>query len=1095
MKKFLLSALLMLLCTAGLFAQVTTSSITGSVKDSKGEPLIGATVKATHQPSGSLYGASTNVEGRFTIPNTRIGGPYTIEVSYIGYQTQTFANVNLKLGETYIVNSTLAQSGTALQEVVVETDRVTLLNSARTGAATNVGTREIQTLPTISRSITDYTRLTPQGNSNGNSFGGRDNRYNNLQVDGANLNNNFGLSSDPLPGGGAQPISIEAYDQISINIAPFDVRQSGFTGAGINAVTKSGTNTFHGSAYTYYRDQSFLGTHVGDQDISSQIVDSKTVTYGATLGGPIIKNKLFFFLNYEQEEGTRPGVTWNPTGGTGSGNTSEVPVADLRSVSEYLSSKFGYNTGAYQSFPNFRSENKKFLVKLDWNINQAHRLTAKYSDLSALEDVQLNNTSVPNGGGFSVTGRTGTLSRLPYNRFSTQAMSFENSNYYFDNTVRTGTLELNSTFGSRFSNQLLGAVTKTGSPRSWNSNFFPSVDIFDGEGNNYIHVGTDPYTLNNNVSNDTYSITDNFTYYAGNHTFTAGGTYEYQYVGNQYMPAAGGYYVFNSLSDFLTDKSPVYFAQTISQTSDPAPFAAELKIGQLGLYAQDEINFQKGLKVTVGIRADKPFYHEDPSENSAVSALSFYDQDGNLKNYSTGIWPKSRMLVSPRLGFRWDAFENNSLIVRGGTGIFTGRIPFVFLTNIPSNSGVIQYGAAITNAATLAKIKLSSDPNAYANLLTTPGTPSVPSNVVFADRDFKFPQVWRSNLAIEKTFGNGFNLTLEGLYTRDVNGVRMRNANMKAANGVIVEGDHTRERFVATADRSLNPRVTTAIVLENTDKPGYATSLTAQLSKNFTSGFYGMLAYTYTNAKDITANPGSTASSVWNSNPNVGTSNAQELGYSQYAVPHRIIGAFSYRKEYLKHFASTLSFFYEGSHLGNYSFVVNGDLNNDGNSSADLMYIPRNSSEINFEAYTSNGVTYTVQQQEEAFEKFINNTPYLKNHRGEYAERNAALIPWFNRVSMRFMQDFFIETGANNTKHTLQLSVDVQNLPNLLNRSWGIQERYITNNPLVYRSINAENEPVYRLQNINNTLVTNPYENTISTSSTYSIQVGARYLF
>ncbi|WP_181306128.1 carboxypeptidase regulatory-like domain-containing protein [Rufibacter sp. XAAS-G3-1] len=1099
MKKFLLSTLLMLLCTAGLFAQVTTSSITGSVQDTKGEALIGATVKATHQPSGTIYGASTNTEGRFTIPSARIGGPYTIEVSYIGYQNQVFSNVSLKLGETYIVNSNLAESGTALQEVVVETDRMTVLNSARTGAATNVGTREIQTLPTISRSITDYTRLTPQGNANGNSFAGRDNRYNNIQVDGANLNNNFGLSSDPLPGGGAQPISIEAYDQISINIAPFDVRQANFTGAGINAVTKSGTNTFHGSAYTYYRNQDFLGSRVGTRDISSQIIDAKTNTYGFTLGGPIIKNKLFFFLNGEIEDGTRPGITWSPTGGSGSGNISRTTVEDLQAVSNYLQTKFGYNPGSYDNFPNFRSENKKLLVKLDWNITDAHRLTAKYSDLMAIEDVALNSTSVPNGGGFSVTGSTSGITRLPYGRFSNQSMAFENSNYFFENRVRTGTLELNSNFGGKMSNQLLGTISKITGPRKFNGPFFPSVDIFDGQGGNYISLGTDPYTLNNDVINDVYSITDNFSYYAGNHTITAGGTYEYQRVGNQFMAAAGGYYAFNSLDDFLNDRSPVFYTRTRSLTNDPAPYAADLKIGQLGFYLQDEINLSQGFKLTVGIRADKPIYLEKPLENTAVSALKFFDRYGDTTHYSTSTWPKSRWLFSPRVGFRWDVFDNNTLVVRGGTGIFTGRIPFVFLTNGPQNSGVIQYSPTVTDPATLSKIKLSNDPAAYDNLLPAAPGATIPSNLVFMDPEFKFPQVWRTNLAVEKTFGNGFNLTLEGLFTKELNGVRLRNANLKAPTGVILEGDNSRVRYFnnTNAERRLNPGIATALVLENAEKAGYSTSLTAQLSKTFSSGFYGMLAYTYTKATEVTANPGSTATSVYNSNPNVGTSNEEELGLSQYATPHRVIAAVSYRKEYLNRFASTLSFFYEGSTLGNYSFIVNGDLNADGNNATDLMYIPRNTSsaEINFEQYTSNGITFTPQQQAAAFEQFISNSPYLREHRGEYAERNAALRPWYNRLDMRFLQDFFITTGAKNVKHTLQFSVDVLNLPNLLNSEWGIQERVLTNNPLTFRSINANNQPVYRMQAINNRLVTTPFERTISTASTYSIQLGLRYNF
>ncbi len=1255
----MLLALTMVLSSQYSWAQVTTSSITGYVKDAKGEALIGATVKATHQPSGTVYGAATNVEGRFNIPNVRIGGPYLLEVSYIGFQTKSYNGIDLKLGQPYVLNATLSDSGTELQEVVVSADRASVFNSTKTGAATNVSSQQIATLPTISRSITDFTRTTPQ--ASGNSFAGRDARYNNIQVDGANLNNNFGLSNDPLPGGGAQPISLDAYEAISVNIAPYDVRQSGFTGAGINAVTKSGTNTFKGSAYTYYRNQDFLGTKVGDNDISNSITDSKNQTIGGTLGGPIIKNKLFFFLNGEYEKGSKPGITWSPKGGSGIGNVSETSIDSLKKFSDILKSKYGYETGAYDNFPNFENKNRKILGKIDWNINAIHKLTLKYSDFENTNDVALNATSVPNGGGFTPTGAKSSVSRLPYSRFSNNSMAFANSSYGFKDAVKTGTLELNSNFGGKMANQFLATVSKIETVRTFPGGVFPTIDIFDGKGGNYMSAGMDPYTYNNEVVNDIYSITDNFTYYLGKHTFTAGGSYEYQHVGNMFMAASNGYYVYSSLDDFAKDRAPAYYAYTYSLVPGVKnPFSAELKVGQLGLYAQDEVQVNDALNVTFGVRADKAIYHEQPIANPEINKLQLYNKHGELSTYNSGNWPKSPILLSPRVGFRWDVLSDKSLVLRGGTGLFTGRIPFVFLTNMPTNSGMYQFGGAIKDAATLSTIHFSADPDAYADLFPKTAGTSVPSNIVLMDPDFKFPQVIRTNLAVDKELGNGFTLTLEGLYTKDVNGVKMRNANLQEATGQIIEGDNTRPRFVdingdnkvdakdrsfnpntntaivlentnkgyssaltamlsksfangfygsvaynftyakevtanpgsqassvwnsnpnvgtsnaeelgnivlmdpdfkfpqvirtnlavdkelgngftltleglytkdvngvkmrnanlqeATGqiiegdntrprfvdingdnkvdakDRSFNPNTNTAIVLENTNK-GYSSALTAMLSKSFANGFYGSVAYNFTYAKEVTANPGSQASSVWNSNPNVGTSNAEELGYSQYGVPHRVVANLSYKKAYANHFASTLSIFYEGSNQARYSYVVNGDLNGDGNSSTDLMYIPRNASEMNFEQYTDNNIVYSVAQQEEAFEQFINNSSYLKNHRGEYAERNAALTPWYNKLDVRFMQDFYIETGKNKTKHTLQFTADILNAANLINKNWGIQQRYIINNPLAFRSINGDGEPVYRMKQINDKLVTDQFEKNISTASTWSMQLGLRYSF
>lgn len=1087
MKKFLLSFIL-LLGTIIVHAQVTTSSMTGTVTDNE-TTIPGASIKATHVPSGTVYGTSTNNDGKFSIYGMRVGGPYKVEVTYVGYNPVTYSDISLRLGESFQLNVNLSQDTRELDEIVITANAG--IKVVKTGASTSISNREINTLPTISRSITDFTRLTPQ--SNGNSFGGRDARYNNIQIDGANLNNNFGLSNDPLPGGGAQPISLDAYDQISVNIAPYDVRQSGFTGAGITATTKSGTNTFHGSAYTFFRNQSFIGKKVGDSRID--VSDSKNNVYGLTLGGPIIKNKLFFFVSGEYEKGERPGVTFKPTGGQGSGNTSTTTVEDLQRVSDFLRNQYGYNPGAFDQFPNFTSSNHKILGKIDWNINDNHKLTVKYSDFVGNDDQLLNRTSVPNGGGFSVTGATGTLSRLPYDRFGNNSMAFANSNYGFKNITRSGTAELNSKLGSNMSNQLLLTFTRNKSTRTFDGGVFPSVDIFNGQGGNFLSFGMDPYTNNNDVVNDIYSVTDNFTYNTGKHTITAGVSYEYQKVGNMFMAGSNSYYVYNTLDDFLNQRSPVYYAYTYSLVpGQKNVYSAELKIGQLGIYVQDEFDIASNFKLTYGIRGDLPIYLEKPLENPAIQQLQFYDKNGQLTSYN-GNWPKSKLLLSPRAGFRWDVLKDESLIVRGGTGIFTGRIPFVWLTNMPTNSGMYQFGASIrTGDPRLNNIVFNPNPDAYASLFPTEAGTSVPSNIVLMDPDFKFPSVFRSNLAVERNLGNGFVASVEALYSRDINAIRMFNANNNPTDRTIYEGDLQRPGYSSSNARNLNS-LNTAIVLANSDKKGYSTSLTAQLTKNFHNGLYGSVAYTYTKAKEITANPGSQASSVWNLNPNVGTSNAQELGLSQYAIPHRIVGSVSYRKEYAKNFASTLSLFYEGSHQGNYSFIVNGDVNGDGNSSADLMYIPRDANDIIFSDIlgSNDNVLFTAQQQAEAFDSFISNSSYLKKHRGEFAGRNAALLPWFNRVDLRFLQDFYIQAGER--RHTLQFSVDILNFTNMLNKNWGVKNLYVTNNPLRFRSVNEEGRPVYQLQQLDGQLVNEVFMDDISTNSTWSMQLGLRYIF
>ncbi len=1095
---------LMLFCNSGVFAQVTSSSMTGTIKDAKGA-LPGATVKATHLPSGTVYTTATNQEGLYNLPGMRIGGPYKVEISFIGLSSSTFDQITLQLGQPYILNTTLAESGVQLKEVSVVSSRV--IASAKTGASTNINRNALATLPTISRSITDFTRLTPQ--STGTSFAGRDNRYNNTTVDGANLNNTFGTSRDALPGGGAQPISIEAYDEISVNISPFDVKQSGFTGAGIYAVTKSGTNTFHGSAYTFYRDQSFNGNYIGDNYIGNNVAKSKTNIYGFTLGGPIIKNKVFFFANFETEKSTNPGIAYYPTGGSGTGNKSATTVADLQTVSSYLSTKYGYNTGGYDNFPAFAPKNTKFLAKIDWNINDKNKFTVKYSYLNATSDQPINGNSVANNGSytpFNATTGTAFASRtnLPNSRYSLNSIAFENSNYGFKNLVTTGTAELNSSISSKVSNQLLLAFKRYDNPRTFKGSIFPTVDIFNGTNSNYITAGMDPFTNNNEVIDNTTSLTDNLTYYAGKHTLTGGVNYEYQRIGNSFMPGSNSAYIYNALNDFLTDKPPIYYTYTYSLIPGQSKvFSANLKIGQLSLYAQDEFNVTNNFKVTYGIRADKPNYLQDPVENPQITALQLPDMNGNLKSYNTGKWPTSKILLSPRAGFRASLLSDNSLVLRGGLGIFTGRIPYVFLTNSPSNTGMYQFGAVATPAQ-LAQIKFSADPAAYANLFPQSAGTAVQSSTVVLDPNYKFPQVFRTDFALEKNLGNGFVATFEGLYTKDINATRMRNANLKAPTGILNEGDLSRVRYIGTGtnnavqtiDNRIYPAYTSIIVLENTNK-GYSAALTGQLTKSFQSGFNFTVAYTYTVSKEVTANPGSTAASVWNSNPNVGTSNDLELGNSGYYVPHRVIAYGSYKFNYLNHGSTSFGIFYDGEANGSpLSYTINGDLNGDGNS-ADLMYIPKRASELNFSQYTAtvNGVayTYTPQQQQAALEQFINNSPYLRKHRGQFAQRNAAFAPWYNRVDAKINQDFFIRSGSQT--HTLEITASVLNLPNLLSKYWGIQQTTTYINPLTYISIDNNGVPTYNMRQLNGTLVNNPFMNVATNSTTWSLLLGAKYIF
>ncbi|HTE11287.1 MAG TPA: carboxypeptidase regulatory-like domain-containing protein [Chitinophagaceae bacterium] len=1094
-----LTFLLALSISTTMQAQVTTSSINGTVTDTKGETLSGATVTAVHQPSGTKYATISKKGGVFNLPGLRSGGPYTVTINFVGYKPQVTENITLTLGDAYNINAEMSTTITDLAAVTITGSR-RRSSADKNGATTNINPRMLATLPTITRSITDFTRITPQ--SNGTSFAGRDNRLNNVTVDGANLNNNFGLSSDLLPGGG-NPIALDAFSEISVNISPYDVKQSGFTGAGVSAITKSGTNTFHGSVYGSYRNQSYNGTNVAGTKLPSPAKTSNKI-YGATFGGPIIKNKLFFFLSGEIEKADQPGVTFSPNGGSKNGTVSNVPIDSMKKLSSYLNSKYGFDPGAYDNYPNFASDNYKVLGKLDWNISNSHKLTLKYSDF--------RNTgySIASQSG-GINGASGQAGIVTYqsSRFGLNALGFNNSNYKTIDKVRSGSFELNSNFHGKFANQLLATITKISSIKDHDGDVFPFADILGqtaGSRNNYLSFGNEPFNGNNNqVINDVYTVTDNFSYFTGKHTVTAGANYEYQRVGNMFMPGSQGYYVYGSLDDFTNNRAPKLFSINYSLVPDQdAVFSANLKVGQLGLYVQDEVNINPRFKLTYGLRIDRPIYPEQPLENPAITALPLYDKNGNVTNYNDGKWPTPKWLFSPRAGFRWDVEGDKTMIVRGGTGIFTGRIPFVYLTNAPSTSGMYTFGALVTS--NLQNFLFDKDPHAYnpfykagldpAIFPKTAGTVAPSGGFAVIDPNFKFPQIWRTNFAIEKQLGNGWNLTLEALYTKDLNNAVMRNANQKATDTVVNVGPgDVRGRFSTNSNtlRRLNAGIANAVVLENTGKGG-SIALTALVTKNFSHGFYGSLAYTYTYASEVTANPGSQAASVWSANPTSGTQNDQQVSYSGFSVPHRIVATLSYRVEYLKHLASTFTFFYDGSSQGTYSYIYNGDINQDGNS-ADLMYIPKDPSEIKFVNLPASGTTpaFTAQQQSDAFFQLVSKDHYLSHHMGQTSERNAARYPFYHRVDFNFQQELFTNIGKN--RNSLIFNASVVNFLNLLNHNWGIRKLLIVNNPLKLVNPVVNGVPTYQMSTFNNDLIRQPYINVSSTSTTWGIQLGVKYLF
>lgn len=1080
MKKSYLLTFMLFCLGFVLNAQITTSSMSGKVV-SNGEAIIGATVLAIHEPSGTQYGTITNVDGRFNLQGMRVGGPYRVEVSYIGYQSAIFKGITLQLGEVYVLNVDLKESAEALDEVVVTAPK----SIAKSGVNTNITERQIATLPTINRSITDFTKLSPYAGS-GSSFAGRDGRYNNITVDGAALNNSFGLSSNNLPGGDAQPISLDAIDQISVNVSPYDVKYSNFTGASINAVTKSGTNEYRGTAYTYQKPKGFVGQTIDGVDVPNADTYRSSI-YGVTIGGPIIKDKLFFFVNGEIENKKSPGILWkaNPNNDGASDdktNMSRTWVGDLKTIGNFVKDKYGYDAGRYENFDDFDSNNWKIMARLDWNISQNHKFTVRLNAVDSKNDQALSPTS-------SVITRTNS------DRYGVDAFAFSNSNYKLHNVVTSITGELNSSFSQNVQNKLLVTYTHIRDARSYNGDAFPYVDIYK-DGKQYMTLGTEIFTPFNEVENNVFSLVDNVNVSLGDHYLTAGISFERQYFMNSYLRGPLGYYRYDSMDDFMNDAKPSLYGITYGYEGKQAP-GSELAFGMGGLYVQDDWSITPNFRLTYGLRLDMPMYFNSLSGNAAIAKEEFVDGT----HVDVSKWPKTQVLFSPRVGFKWDIKGDRSIVLNGGTGIFTGLLPFVWFTNQPSNSGIIQNMVEYTGENVPNDFKFDPDYKntlaKYPDLFPSKASESVPGVIAYVDPKFKMPQVWRTNVSADFQLPANFMLSVGAMYTRDVYNIVQYNMNEAAPTGTYEE--QPGRVYWAKNKYKYNSKSNVVVKLANGDDKGYQYSFDAVLTKKLDFGLSGMIGYTYTMAKDVTANPGSAPNSAWQNNVTVNSLNDPGLSYSLFSVPSRLMGSVAYEIEYAKSMKTTVSLFYTGFNMGRYSYTYYNDMNGDGNAS-DLMYVPATKDEMTFvDVKDKKGNVYSAAEQANDFWNFVENDSYLKDRKGEYVERNASLMSWINRFDFKVAQDFYTKIGAR--RYGIQVSLDILNVGNLFNSKWGayqtcglksydnvrlLKTASAVGSPLTYQ-INADNHDDF----INKTT----WNSTASTSNAWSMQLGVKLTF
>lgn len=1083
--KRLFRVLPLLLLTAlfnGLQAQETTAEIQGIITESVSNPLIGATITAIHQPTGTKYTTTTRKDGRYNLANLRVGGPYTITASYVGYKEEKQTDVYLLIGQSFKADFNLQNSNTEMKEVVVTANRSDkVFNKSRTGSAEVVNRQQIERLPTINRSINDFTRLTPTANSNAtygtSSFAGRANSYNNLTVNGASFNNTFGLAAGLGGQTNSQPISIDALDQIQVNIAPYDVTLGGFTGAGINSVTKSGTNQVKGTVYSYWKSPGLTGLKVGPTKLAKQQFDFNN--RGVSVGGPIIPNKLFFFISGEQERVSTPATSLvaSRNGSSGVG-ISQAKAEDLDALSAFLKTKFGYETGAYENYT-FDTYSDKVTTRFDYNISKKHTLNVNYYYLKSYRNVPPSNSGAPSN------------NRQP----STTAMPFFSSSYIINNNFNIVIAELNSRFSNKLSNKLQIGFNQLRDFRSSPGGLFPLVDIENGAGSSFTAFGYEPFTAFNKLSTNTWQLNDIVTLYKGKHTFTFGTQNTFNKFQNGFAPNYYGAYRFASLTDFYnsvnngTANASRYELRYSARKNGEFPYA-DVSTLQLGFFAQDKYNVNNNLVLTYGIRADIPVFKQNFIANTNADALTFR---GGTK-IETGKAPNTSVLLSPRFGFNWDVNGDKKTQVRGGIGIFSGAPPFVWISNQASNNGV-DFGSFVRTTG----VAFNADVNAYRPANAAANTSY---NLAVTEKDFKFPQLFRSNLAIDHKLPFDITATLEGIFSKDLNAVYHQNINLPNT-GAALQGADNRKRYSATQIYSgaggvsaTNPNISDAILMTNTSK-GYTYNATLQLQRNV-KNLYTMIAYSYGNSRSVN-DGGSIAQSIWRDRAVSGDPNSDAVSFSNFYQPHRVIAAAYYRFEYAKNFATSFGFTFEAANGGTASYTYNGDLNGDGLTTNDLIYVPANSSEIILEGVNA-ADTRTAAQLWGQLNTYLNQDPYLSTRRGQYAERNGLLLPFYKRLDFNFTQDFMVKAGKNT--NTLRFTMDIFNFGNLLNKNWGISR--ITNRTALLNFKRVETtgnnvgRPVFSypyLDATNLIPLTSTFQNSTGVSSRWQMQVGVRYIF
>ena len=1101
MKKLLLS-MLSLFVAAAVSAQVTTSGLNGTITDQQGQPLVGATVIAVHTPSGTQYGTVSDTNGRYNLQGLRPGGGYTVTFSYVGYQSVEFPGLTLSLGET-LKRDAYLRDNQELEVVVVTGDGAnSSMNINRAGAVTSVSNEQIAMLPSVNRSLNDVMKLTPQASttSSGLAIGGGNYRQSYVTVDGASFNNMFGIGTN-LPAGGS-PISLDALEQVSVAVTPFDVRQSGFTGGAINAVTKSGSNEVKVSVYDFYQSDAWQGRRYKDNGLLPVNEDIRN-TLGVSVGAPIVKNKLFVFANFEYEWNKTPGITrlarpdesqkeWG-----GSTSFNRPTVGQMDEMKNFLGEKFGYNPGRYADY-SLNVPNWKLMARADWNINQNHSMNVRFST------TKYKRSSAPSSSISPITSSNATTyDNRNAGRLSYCSLYYESARYYQEQNFTSVAAELNSRFlDGNLTNTLRYTYSHQNEPRSFEGDLFPTVDILQ-DGDLLTTFGVDPFTYGNLREVSSHIVTDEVGYITGINRFTFGYQFEYDNTKNGYMQGGAGYYIYESWDDFVNDRSPLAFAITHANRTDLKQVYPSFNYMQHSIYAQDELSISNRFKATIGLRLELPVYPTIAGNENAEFTQLFADKGG----YKTSDMPKARLNFSPRIGFNWDMTGERKYILRGGTGIFTGRVPFVWIVSAVGNSNCMQAQSV------LYKYSADKEGNRVPTGTVMPGFHTnvndiladlyggsfqqkdlpAPAQPTVMDKHLKMPSTWKTSLALDLKLPGDVNLNIEGIYNKDINSVAVTKLGQEEVEGGIqLPGEpEARKLWTLQSDKQLYPKPdakpgilnssnqsVTPYLIHNTDIDGYYASVTAQLSKTWNFGLSVSAAYTYAASKNVIDGIGDQVTSAYNTNTFCRNgSNTPELGYSSFISPHRIMVNIGYRLTAPKS-ATTFGLFYEAyrlGYIGNYSYsrysYTMGNVTGDGGADV-LLYVPTKEQ--------LDGMTFAKEGQKEEFWEFINQDDYLSKHIGEYTTRGGAVMPWRHELNFKFAHDFYFNIKGK--RNALTVGVDVNNIANLLNRNWGNVEQISSSRLLTYK-------------NGTYTFTLPKWSTKASSASTWSALLSIRYTF